>query len=121
MHWARLAPAAALVLLAACTTTGGPVSLSYDGNQTGSHQASRSCDANGTLVGSGKVESGQVEIRAKDGSDNELFRHTYDGTFDFSGQTLNGASGTWTIEATRSGSGVLSGGFQGHYTFTLTC
>ena len=113
---AGLFPAA----LAGCTQSGADASVHFDGEGNGIDSDDTKCDSKGTLVGSGNVDDGEVTVRVMDGGD-ELFRHTYDGAIAIDGHVLEGDSGDWTLEATRSSSGELLGDFNGDYTFRLDC
>ena len=108
--------------LAGCMgDSGGAADLSFEGDTTGSHEDATKCNQDGTLNGSGTIESGSVLLRVTDGSGNEVFEETYDQAISFSGETVTGASGTWTIQASRSTEGLIDGEFRGDYKFHLAC
>jgi hypothetical protein len=126
MRWSFLLRFASLFLLVAAVAAAGcmgtgKADLSYDGHENGTHQQTAPCSADGTVRGSGKIDTGQVDITVVDGSSNQIFSHTYTGSFDNVAESFHGASGTWSITATRSGSGVVGSPFSGHYAFTLSC
>jgi hypothetical protein len=105
--------------LAGCTTKGADAAVKFDGEGNGIDADSTSCDDKGTLVGSGTVQDGEVTVRVMNG-DEEIFQETYDGEIALDGRALNGDSGKWMIEATRSGEELLED-FNGEYTFRLDC
>lgn len=100
---------------------GGKARVSFDGTGSGSHDDETECDDDGTLVGSGQVDRGQVEIRVTDGEGNQLFVRTLDGGFNVESEALAGASGSWTLSATRMADGLLQEEFAGDYSFRMTC
>lgn len=116
-----LALLAALLVagLAGCTTKNADAAVEFDGEGNGVDADTTDCDDKGTLVGTGNVEDGEVTVRVLNGND-EIFQETYDGEIAVDGRVLNGDSGTWTIEATRSGEQLLED-FNGQYTFRLDC
>jgi hypothetical protein len=111
-----------VLLLAGCTAgTGDLTELSYEGRDSGSHQERADCDDSATLAGTGNVEDGTLTVRVTDGSGEEAFSRSFDGGIDLEGERLQGASGTWTMTATRSGDDLVGDEFNGQYTFGLTC
>lgn len=120
---ALLIAAALALLFAGCMDNklAGGTTLSYDGNQSGTHKETEDCDEDGRVTGSGNVEDGQLHVRVMDGSGDELWSKTFDGAVDFDSTSLNGASGAWTISADRSGNDLAGDEFNGEYTFNLSC
>lgn len=110
--------------LAGCTSKGADAAVEFEGEGVGVDTDSAECNDDGTLVGSGNVEQGEVTVRVMNGAD-QIFEETYDSEIALDGRALDGDSGEWTIEATRSGDGgideELAGGFEGEYTFRLDC
>lgn len=117
-----LAVLASSFLLSGCIgDTGGSARLSYDGNDIGSHNESERCDKDGHLLGSGAIDTGSVRVTVTT-DDGERYGDTFTGDFTLASQELTGQSGTWTLTATRLGETNLGlSGFQGSYSFTLTC
>ena len=121
----RLALLASMMMaaLAGCTAGGADAAVEFDGEGVGVDSDSADCGDEGTLVGSGSVDEGEVTIRVFNGED-QMFEETYDGEIALDGKVMDGESGKWTIEATRSGDGgtdELLGTFDGQYTFRLDC
>ena len=112
----------ALVLLAGCVgDSGGAARLSYEGDNTGTHDDSSKCDKDGHLLGSGRIDEGSVRVTVTT-DDGERFGRDFTGDFTLASQELNGQSGTWTLTAMRIGDANLGlSGFKGSYSFTLTC
>lgn len=113
-------------LLAGCaddssTNSHGSASLSYNGNEVGSHDDSADCDDDGTLVGTGSIDDGSIHVTVTDGKGAEQFSETYDGDLDGDAEHMDGGSGEWTLTVTRTGDALVGGDFDGSYTFTLTC
>jgi len=109
-------------LLAGCAgDSGGSTSLDYNGANDGTHNATTHCNSDGTLSGSGKIDNGSVRITVRDGSGTQLFSQSYSSSFDAAANAMHGASGTWTVEGTRSGAGLVGAPFSGHYSFHLAC
>lgn len=52
---------------------------------------------------------------------NDVFTRTFDGGIDLEGERMDGASGEWTVTATRSGDDLIGDEFNGQYTFGMTC
>jgi hypothetical protein len=101
--------------------SGGSAKLSYDGDDIGAHSESEECDKDGHLLGSGSVGSGSVRVVVTT-DDGERYGKEFTGDFTLASQELSGQSGTWTLQATRAGGSNLGlSGFQGSYSFTLTC
>jgi hypothetical protein len=112
----------ALLALAGCIgDSGGSATVTYNATGNGSDDDSTKCDEDGTLVASGEVEEGQVDIRVTDGDGHPVFSRQFDGGTNQEAQSLDGASGTWTIRATRSSDTLLGSEFKGHYSFRLSC
>lgn len=109
-------------LLAGCVgDSGGSARLSYEGDNVGSHDDSSKCDKDAHLLGSGNIEDGSVRVTVTT-DDGERFGRDFTGEFTLASQELNGQSGTWRLSATRTGDSNLGlSGFQGSYSFTLTC
>lgn len=117
-----LATLASITVLSGCIgDSGGSAQISYDGNDIGSHNESEKCDKDGHLLGSGNIDSGSVRVTVTT-DDGERYGETFTGEFTLASQELTGQSGTWTLTATRLGGNNLGlSGFQGSYSFTLTC
>jgi hypothetical protein len=119
---ALLASALALLLSGCVGDSGGSASVSFDGQGNGSHSDSTDCDSDGTLVASGQVDSGQVNVRVTDGDGQTVFDRQFDGGANLEAEALDGASGEWQITAIRSADTVLVGqAFSGDYSFRLSC
>lgn len=119
---ARLAlvlAALALAALAGCTTKGADAAVEFDGSGNGVDMDSADCGGEGTLVGSGRVDEGEVTVRVLEGAE-EIFEETYTSEIALDGRAIDGGDGEWTIEATRSGDALLED-FDGEYTFRLDC
>jgi hypothetical protein len=111
-----------VLLLAGCIgDSGGSATVAYDGTGNGIDQDQTKCDDDGTLVASGQVDAGQVDVRVTDGDGHELFSQRFDGGANLETQALDGASGTWTLRATRSSDSLLGAEFSGDYSFRLSC
>jgi hypothetical protein len=115
------APLCLLALAGCIGDSGGSASVSFDGAGNGSHDDSAGCDKDGTLVASGQVDSGQVDVRVTDGDGRPLFSRQFDGGANLQAEALDGASGTWTLRAVRSSDTLLGSEFSGDYSFRLTC
>lgn len=112
----------ALVLLAGCFgDSGGSAKVSYDGTGNGVDSDSTDCDDDGTLVSSGQVDAGQVDVRVTDGDGSTVFERQFDGGANLDAQALSGAGGEWTLTATRSSDSLLGSPFSGDYSFRLSC
>jgi hypothetical protein len=119
---AALALLASLPLLAGCIgDSGGAATVSYDGTGNGVDEDSTSCDSDGTLVASGQVDAGQVDVRITDGDGRTVFERQFDGGANIDAQALDGASGTWDLTAVRSSDTLLGQPFSGDYRFRLSC
>ena len=119
----RILPACALVLLlAGCFgDSGGSARLSYEGTDIGNHDAASDCDKDGHLLGSGSIERGSVRVTVTT-DDGERYSEAFTGDFSLASQELTGQSGRWTLSATRIGGTNLGlTGFDGSYSFTMTC
>lgn len=101
--------------------SGGSASVSFDGSGNGSHDDSTDCDSDGTLVASGQVDEGQVDVRVTDGDGATVFSRQFDGGANLDTEPLDGASGDWTIRAVRSSDSLLGTEFSGDYSFNLSC
>lgn len=112
-------------LLAGCAQNAGTQSiatLDFEGSDSGTHSdTARDCDDDGTLVGSGNVQDGSIEVTVTDGSGAQQFSRSYDSGVDVEGERLSGASGDWELTVTRSGDDLIGDPFNGQYSFTLTC
>jgi hypothetical protein len=116
-----LASLATAAMVSGCTAAGAAASVVFDGKGNGVNDDSAKCRDKGTLTGSGHVDDGQVTVRVTDGDGHELLSKTYQsGDIPVDAKGLAGNTGTWTVEATRSGSDLFSD-FNGHYTFRLDC
>lgn len=115
----------AAMTLAGCAggggTLGSDASLTFDGTGGGSHDDSADCGDEGTITGDGNIQDGTVSVVVTDGGGDQVFEQEYEGEFTIEPETVNGASGTWQIEATRGGEGLAGDEFQGEYTFRLDC
>jgi hypothetical protein len=111
-----------ILLLAGCIgDSGGTAEVSFDGTGNGSHEDSAKCNDDGTLVSNGQVDEGQVDVRVTDGDGRTVFSQEFDGGANLDAKSIEGASGTWTVHATRSADMILGSPFSGDYTFRLTC
>lgn len=111
-----------LAMLSGCIgDSGGSAKVAYDGTGNGIDDDETKCDDDGTLVASGQVDSGQVDVRVSDGDGRTLFTQTFDGGANLDTQGLEGASGTWRLSATRTSDTLLGSPFSGNYSFTLSC
>lgn len=112
----------ALAFLAGCVgDSGGSAHVDFDGTGNGSHNDSAKCDSDGTLVASGQVDAGQVDVRVTDGDGAVVFDRQFDGGANLDAQALDGASGTWRLTAVRTSDTLLGQPFSGDYDFRLTC
>lgn len=109
----------ALVTMAGCTTAGADASIEFDGSGNGVDADSADCKGDGTLAGSGTVDDGELTVRVLVDGD-EVFQETYTGEIALEGRAIDGKSGDWTLEATRSGDELLTD-FDGSYKFRLDC
>lgn len=112
--------------MAGCTVEDGKVksqsaTLSYEGEQSGSHEERSDCDEDGQVTGSGRIEDGTLRVKITDGGGDEVWSKTFDGEVSLDSDSLNGASGEWTISADRSGNDLAGDEFNGQYTFNLSC
>lgn len=113
-----------LALLAGCADNAsahGAASLDFNGTGMGTHDDSAECDDDGTVTGTGNVDDGTLHVTVTDGDGKVQFDETYDGGVDASAEHMDGASGTWTLTATRVGDDLLGDEFKGQYEFTLAC
>ena len=112
---------AALLLPGCIGDSGGSAKLSYEGDEIGSHNASSECDKEGHLLGSGSIQRGSVRVTVTT-DDGERYGADFTGDFNLASQELTGQSGDWTLTATRIGGTTLGlTGFDGSYSFTMTC
>ena len=112
----------AVLALAGCIgDSGGSAKVSYDGTGNGVDRDSTECDSDGTLVASGQVDEGQVDVRVTDGDGRPLFSRQFDGGANLDAQSLDGENGEWTITATRTSDSILGSPFSGDYAFRLSC
>lgn len=117
-----LAAASLALLLSGCVgDSGGSASVSFDGQGNGSHSDGTDCDSDGTLVASGQVDAGQVDVRITDGDGKVVFSRQFDGGANLDAQALDGASGDWEITALRTSDTLLGQPFSGDYSFRLSC
>ena len=121
MNIIYLVSAGLVVALSGCTGDGGSSNLSYDGKANGSHSDTAGCDDQGTIQGSGNIPDGAVLITLKDSAGKQLFQQTFKDSFTLDKRTVSGASGTWSIEARRSGDDLVGDSFSGKYDFTVDC
>ena len=117
---------ASLTLLAGCAgnddvNEAKVASLEYEGNESGTHEDSVDCDKDARLAGTGNVDDGTLEVTVTDGSGAMQFEKTYNAGVEADGERMSGASGQWTLTVTRAGDDLVGDGFNGQYTFTLTC
>ena len=112
----------AVLLLAGCIgDSGGSAKLSYKGDGIGSHSESERCDKEGHLLGTGSIDAGSVRVTVTT-DDGERYGADFTGEFTLASQELTGQSGTWKLTATRVGGNNLGlSGFDGSYSFTMTC
>jgi hypothetical protein len=101
--------------------SGGSSKLSYDGSDIGTHEDGTDCDKDGHLLGSGSITRGSVHVVVTT-DDGERYGGDFTGDFNLASQELTGQSGHWTLRATRVGGTTLGlAGFDGSYSFTMTC
>jgi hypothetical protein len=120
----RSALASCFLLMAAAGCigdSGGAASVSFDGTGNGSHEDKAKCDSDATLVSSGQVDQGQVDVYVTDGDGAERFHQQFDGGANLDAKGLDGASGTWTVRALRTSDSLLGAPFSGDYKFSLSC
>jgi hypothetical protein len=111
-----------VALLAGCVgDSGGSAKLSYDGDDIGTHGDASGCDKDGHLLGSGSIGRGSVRVTVTT-DDGERYGADFTGDFSLASQELAGQSGDWRLTATRIGGTNLGlTGFDGSYSFTMTC
>ena len=98
----------------------GDGSLLFNGSSNGTHSKTFACSGSGPFAAAANVGSGQVTITVKDGAGAQVYGHTFKGPGQEGDSTqLSGASGTWTITATRAGS--TFGSFSGQYSAGVNC
>ena len=113
--------AAAVLALSGCAGVGSESTLKYDGNANGTHSETPGCDDQGKIKGSGHVPDGNVLVTLKDSNGKQLFQQTFNGDFTLDEETVSGASGTWNLQAQRSGDDLAGDAFSGDYAFHLNC
>jgi hypothetical protein len=112
---------ASVLLLAGCASAPAS-SLAFDGKGNGTHSDTATCDDAGTIKGRGNVADGSVLVTLKDSAGKQLFQQTFKGEFTLESKPVSGASGTWTIDGSRSSDDTLGGDpFSGNYSFNLSC
>ena len=118
--------ALAAMLLAGCA--GGSeeaASLSYEGQEIGSHEDMAECDEDGTVVATGHIDSGMVMFEVLDANGEELWSEEFsseDGEIEMDTEHLEGDKGDWTVTATRTPEALLDDeGFDGEYDVKMTC
>lgn len=116
----------AFVALSGCQgkvgSIGAEASLDWPmGGGNGSHSETADCDDEGRLTGSGTVHDGVVFVKVTDSDGSAVYERDFDGSIGFSNQILKGDSGSWKIEATRSGNDLAGDEFHGEYAFHLNC
>jgi hypothetical protein len=91
-------------------------SLNYNGDAAGKHDERANCE-HGTaqLTGGGSVNAGALRVEVVDSNGAQLFGQTYSDGWEFDGEGLSGAGGTWHLSAERQE------GFAGQYSFVLIC
>jgi hypothetical protein len=114
--------ASCAVLLAGCVgNSGGSAKLSYEGTDIGTHDDASDCDKDGHLLGSGSIDRGSAHVVVTT-DDGERYAGDFTGDFNLASQELTGQSGRWTLSVTRLGGSSLGlTGFDGSYSFTMTC
>ena len=119
-HLLALVAGLMAMLLAGCTAgSGADASVAFDGEGNGIDSDTADCNDDGTISGTGSITDGEVTVRVMNGA-NEIFQETYSGDIALDARALDGESGDWMIEATRSGDELLDS-FNGEYTFRLDC
>lgn len=107
------------LLLAGCTDGGDQdddADLSSASVSEEDTQDTADCaDGDATIAGAGSVDEGTMTVTVMDGAGNEVWSETYDDAFELEGETVDGGSGTWTIEAEPGDA------FDGTFGLTLTC
>lgn len=120
--------ASIFVVLAGCSAENGPDgqavsgtgSLVYNGAANGSHDSHISCDGSGEVEYSYNVGMGTLTLRVVDGNGATAFSKSFTGPKNgASTQAVSGSSGSWHVEAERSGAGY--GSFSGQYAIALDC
>lgn len=114
-----------VIALAGCTNpfgVGATAKIEFTGTGGGTHSETGNCDDSGKVNGNGKVTDGEVLFRVTDAQGNEKFERSFNADFSLDDQSLSGISGSWKLEATRSGNDLLGGDpFNGDYHFALFC
>lgn len=121
LRTSALIPFVVFALAGCIGDSGGSAAVSFDGSGNGSHDDSTKCDSDGTLVASGSVDEGQVDVRVTDDDGRTVFSRQFDGGMNLDAQSLDGASGTWTLRAVRTSDSLLGSEFSGNYAFRLSC
>ena len=106
--------------LAGCAGGAPSGSMVFNGSGNGTQQDTFQCDGSGTVDFSANLGGGSVTITIKDST----AKSVYTKRADAAGQTaedgqVSGASGEWTITATRSSNGF--GPFAGQYALSVRC
>ncbi len=112
---------AGIVLAISGCMGAGASNLSYDGQANGTHSDTATCDDQGSIKGSGTIPDGSVLITLKDSAGKQLFQQSFKESFTLAAKTVSGASGTWTLDAQRSGDDLVGDSFSGKYDFNLDC
>ncbi|MBI2078544.1 MAG: hypothetical protein HYT80_09300 [Euryarchaeota archaeon] len=115
-----------LAALAGCMDDAGrglqaKATLDFEGQGNGSHSETGSCKDEGDIAGEGTLHDGSVTVRVTDSGGSQLFERSFKESFDLSKEVIRGDSGSWKIEATRSGNDLAGDQFNGRYEFRLYC
>src|SRR5688572_5840904 len=127
MPWKKALPLAWLALLSAmllagCSGSEEAASLSYEGDDVGSHNDSAECDGDGTLVASGHIDEGAVEVVVMDAQGETIYEETFNDDIDLDAEHLEGDKGDWELSATRVPDELLpEEAFDGEYDIRMTC
>lgn len=95
--------------------------LDFNGRGNGNHSETGSCKDEGDIAGEGTLHDGAVSLRVTDADGTVLLDRRFSDSFTLEKQTLRGDSGSWRIEATRSGDDLAGDEFNGQYEFRLYC
>lgn len=114
-----------IVALAGCTNGPGGQSaangsnLAFNGASTGSHSTHFTCTS-GTLQVAANLGSGNVRITLTDANGKSLYGNTFSGPGQSADEkAVSGASGQWTLTATRDAG--TYGSFSGQYAAHVDC
>lgn len=110
-----------LLAISGCAGAGAEATLKYDGKANGTHSQTPTCDDQGAIKGSGNIPDGEVVVTLKDSDGKQMFTQTFKGDFTLSEKTVSGASGKWSLMASRSGDDLAGDAFSGKYAFHLNC